>query len=660
MTPHHAHRGAEPIAAPDDSASKPTMLGTLVQLWPYIWPGDRVDLKMRVVWAMLLLLIAKLATMVVPFTFKWAIDALTGADTAPVESSNWTLWLIASPLLMTASYGAVRVLMAVLTQWRDGVFAKVAMHAVRKLAYMTFVHMHELSLRFHLERKTGGLTRVLERGRNGIEVIVRMVILQLVPTIVEVSLLMGVLLWQFDWRYVLVTLITVVIYMYYTYLATEWRIGIRRNMNESDSEANTKAIDSLLNYETVKYFSAETREAERYDRTMARYERASVKTYTSLAVLNAGQAVIFTCGLTATMLMCAIGVRNGNKSVGDFVMVNAMMIQLYQPLNFMGMVYREIKQAIVDIEKMFGVLTKNPEVKDLPGAAPLVVSSGHVRFDDVRFSYDPARPILKGLSFEVPAGKTVAIVGPSGAGKSTISRLLFRLYDVSGGRILIDGQDIRKVTQGSLRASIGMVPQDTVLFNDTIRYNIRYGRWDASDAEVEEAAKTAQIDAFIQASPKGYDTEVGERGLKLSGGEKQRVAIARTVLKAPPILLLDEATSALDSHTEQEIQDALERVSRNRTSLVIAHRLSTIVGADEIIVLDQGRIVERGRHGQLLAANGLYASMWNRQREAQEAREKLALIGEEVAAPPRAPALDDSVPDREVEHDTLATPDAAE
>jgi ABC-type transport system involved in Fe-S cluster assembly fused permease/ATPase subunit len=411
-----------------------------------------------------------------------------------------------------------------------------------------------------------------------------------------------VLLWQFDWRYVLATAVTVIVYMYYTYIATEWRIEIRRKMNDSDTEANTKAIDSLLNYETVKYFSAEQREATRYDRSMERYERASVKTYTSLALLNAGQAVIFTAGLTATMLMCALGVRSGNNTVGDFVMVNAMMIQLYQPLNFMGMVYREIKQAIIDIEKMFGVLSRNPEVKDIPGAKPLIVTTGSIRFDDVRFSYDPERQILKGLSFEVPAGKTVAIVGPSGAGKSTISRLLFRLYDVSGGQILIDGQDIRGVTQASLRASIGMVPQDTVLFNDTIRYNIRYGRWDATDAEVEAAAQMAQIDGFIRMSPKGYETEVGERGLKLSGGEKQRVAIARTVLKGPPILLLDEATSALDSHTEQEIQDALEKVSRNRTSLVIAHRLSTIVGADEIIVLDQGRIAERGTHGQLLAA----------------------------------------------------------
>lgn len=636
---------------PASAVEQGTLTATLVHLWPYIWPGDRADLKLRVVWSMLLLLVAKMATLSVPFTFKWAIDALTGADTAPVQSSNWMMWLIASPVIMTLSYGAIRVLMAVFTQWRDGIFAKVAMHAVRKLAYRTFVHMHELSLRFHLERKTGGLTRVLERGREGIEVIVRMVILQLVPTVVELLLVMGVLLWQFDWRYVLVVAATVVFYMYYTYIATEWRIEIRRRMNESDTEANTKAIDSLLNYETVKYFGAEAREADRYDRTVERFERASVKTYTSLAVLNAGQAIIFTFGLTATMLMCAFGVRSGTHTVGDFVMINAMMIQLYQPLNFMGMVYREIKQAVIDIEKMFGVLNRDPEVKDSPGARPLVVASGAIRFDDVRFAYDPQRPILKGLSFEVPAGKTVAVVGPSGAGKSTISRLLFRLYDVSGGQITIDGQDIRAVTQASLRAAIGMVPQDTVLFNDTIRYNIRYGRWDATDAEVEEAARMAQIDGFIRMSPKGYETEVGERGLKLSGGEKQRVAIARTVLKAPSILLLDEATSALDSHTEQEIQDALEKVSRNRTSLVIAHRLSTIVGADEIIVLDQGRIAERGTHTQLLAAGGLYASMWNRQREAQEARERLALIADDPAAPNRVPPAVD---------ERLMTPDAAE
>jgi len=629
--------GADVPNPASGTPERATLMGTLAHLWPFIWPGDRFDLKMRVVWSLVLLLAAKLITLTVPFSFKWATDALTGANSAPVQADNWQFWVLASPLLLTVSYGVMRVLMALLTQWRDGIFARVAMHAVRKLATITFIHMHELSLRFHLERKTGGLTRVLERGREGIEVIVRMVILQLIPTIVEVSLLMAVLLWQFDWRYVVATLITVALYMYYTYIATEWRIGIRRKMNDSDTEANTKAIDSLLNYETVKYFGAEAREAQRYDKSVARYEEASVKTYTSLAVLNTGQAVIFTLGLTATMLMCAIGVRNGTNTVGDFVLVNAMMIQLYQPLNFMGMVYREIKQAIIDIEKMFGVLGREAEIKDAPGAKPLVVSAGTVRFEDARFAYEPTRPILKGLSFEVPAGKTVAIVGPSGAGKSTISRLLFRLYDVSGGKILIDGQDIRSVTQDSLRASIGMVPQDTVLFNDTIRYNIRYGRWDASDAEVEEAASLAQIDHFIRMSPKGYETQVGERGLKLSGGEKQRVAIARTVLKAPPILVLDEATSALDTHTEHEIQGALERVAKNRTSLVIAHRLSTIVGADEIIVLDQGRIAERGTHAKLLAHGGLYASMWNRQREAEAAREKLAKMADTGEAPNREP-----------------------
>ncbi|MBV8791637.1 MAG: ABC transporter ATP-binding protein/permease, partial [Pseudolabrys sp.] len=500
-----------------------------------------------------------------------------------------------------------------------------------------FIHMHRLSLRFHLERKTGGLTRVLERGRNAIETIVRMVIVQLIPTIIELLMVLGVLMWQFDWRYVVAILITVVVYMTYTYKATEWRIGIRRKMNDSDTDANVKAIDSLLNYETVKYFGAEEREAARYDRSMARYEDASVKAYTSLAVLNAGQATIFSVGLGATMVMCAFGIKNGTNTVGDFVLINAMMIQLYQPLNFMGMVYREIKQALIDIETMFSILSRDPEIKDAPGAAPLTVTSGAIKFENVRFSYESDRPILKGVSFEVPAGHTVAVVGPSGAGKSTISRLLFRFYDLSGGRVMIDGQDISRVTQKSLRHAIGMVPQDTVLFNDTIRYNIRYGRWEATDAEVEEAARLAQIDGFIRLSPKGYETEVGERGLKLSGGEKQRVAIARTILKAPPILLLDEATSALDSHTEKEIQDALERVSRGRTTLVIAHRLSTIVSADEIIVLDKGEIVERGGHHALLAKGGLYASMWNRQREAEAAREKLALIGEGSGAPNRNP-----------------------
>jgi ATP-binding cassette subfamily B protein len=503
------------------------------------------------------------------------------------------------------------------------------------------------------------LTRVLERGRNAIETIVRMVLLQLAPTIVELVLIVAVLLLHFDWRYVVVIGITVAFYMLFTYYATEWRINIRRKMNESDSDANAKAIDSLLNYETVKYFSAEEREAKRYDRSMARYEDASVQAYVSLTVLNAGQAVIFTIGLAAAMVLCAYGIERGTNTVGDFVMINAMMIQLYTPLNFMGMVYREIKQAVIDIEIMFSLLARKPEIENRPGAPALQVRSGAIRFENVSFAYEPARPILCDLSFEVAAGHTVAIVGPSGAGKSTISRLLFRFYDVTGGRILIDGQDIRSVTQASLRAAIGMVPQDTVLFNDTIRYNIRYGRWDASDAEVEEAARQAQIDGFIRRAPKGYDTEVGERGLKLSGGEKQRVAIARTILKAPPILVLDEATSALDSHTEKDIQDELDRVSKNRTTLVIAHRLSTIINADEILVLDRGAIIERGSHRELLARGGLYAGMWNRQREAQFAREILAEVGEDNAAPNRFPP---QLPDEEhdAEPDLLPAADAAE
>ncbi len=637
MTDHHAHRSAEP--KPAVSADSGSLLRTVIHLWPYIWPADRADLKARIVGAMVLLLGAKLATMVVPFTFKWATDALAGVSNGSAGDSDWMLWVLAAPIALTVAYGGMRILMAALTQLRDGMFAKVAMHAVRRLAFRTFVHMHELSLRFHLERKTGGLTRVLERGRNAIETIVRMVILQLAPTIVELAMIVAVLMWQFDWRYVAVILVTVAVYLVYTYYATEWRIGIRRRMNDSDTDANVKAIDSLLNFETVKYFSAEEREAERYDRAMARYEKASTSAYTSLAVLNAGQATIFTFGLAGAMVLCANEIHAGTKTVGDFVLINAMMIQLYQPLNFMGMVYREIKQAITDIELMFTILSRDPEIKDEPGASPLKVTGGAIRFENVQFAYEPGRRILKGISFEVPAGKTVAVVGPSGAGKSTLSRLIFRFYDLFGGRITIDGQDIAKVTQKSLRQVIGMVPQDTVLFNDTIRYNIRYGRWEASDAEVEEAARLAQIDGFIRLAPKGYDAEVGERGLKLSGGEKQRVAIARTILKAPPILVLDEATSALDSHTEKEIQDALERISKGRTTLVIAHRLSTIVGADEIIVLDQGEIVERGHHHALLANGGLYASMWNRQREAEEAREKLARAGGDDATPNRNPPL---------------------
>ena len=628
--------------APDRStqhvkADGGALLSTLFHLWPYIWPADRADLKARVMFATVLIFAAKLATIAVPFTFKWATDALAGHGTAPIGPNDWLAWALATPVMLTIAYGGMRILMGVLTQWRDGIFAKVAMHAVRRLAMLTFEHMHLLSLRFHLERKTGGLTRVLERGRNGIETIVRMLLLQLLPTIVELVLIVWVLLFHFDWRYVVVIVLTVALYVGFTFYATEWRIGIRRKMNESDTDANAKAIDSLLNYETVKYFSAEEREAKRYDASMARYEDASVRAYTSLAVLNAGQAIVFTIGLAAAMVLCAYGIEAGRNTVGDFVMINAMMIQLYQPLNFMGLVYREIKQAVIDIEIMFSILSRKPEIEDRSDARLLKVRDGSIRFENVSFAYEPARPILKGLSFEVAAGRTVAIVGPSGAGKSTISRLLFRFYDVTGGRITIDGEDIRDVTQTSLRAAIGMVPQDTVLFNDTIRYNIRYGRWDATDTEVEEAARLAQIDGFIRMAPKGYQTEVGERGLKLSGGEKQRVAIARTILKAPPILLLDEATSALDSHTERDIQDALDRVSKNRTTLVIAHRLSTIVGADEILVLDQGVIVERGTHGELLAHGGLYASMWNRQREAQMAREILAEVGDDTAVPDRIP-----------------------
>jgi ATP-binding cassette subfamily B protein len=588
-----------------------------------VWPSDRPDLKATVALSLGLMLLAKLVTVAMPFTFKWATDALVAASGGSVPDAAAS-WLIAAPVAAIVLYGAVRVAMTLLVQVREGMFAKVAMHAVRKLALDAFEHMHRLSLRFHLERKTGGLTRVLERGRLGIESISRMVLMTFLPTIVEFALVLGVCAYEFDWRYVAVVTVMIVLYLWFTVHATNWRIGIRRTMNESDTDANTKAIDSLLNYETVKYFGAEQREARRYDASMATYERASTKAYTSLAVLNAGQAAIFTTALTLCMVMAGLDVTAGRATVGQFVMVNALLLQLFIPLNFMGMVYREIRQSLTDIERMMDVLAVAPEVADAPGARPLLIAGGGIRFENVRFCYEPDRMILEGLSFAVPAGKVVAIVGPSGAGKSTVSRILLRFYDVAGGRVTIDGQDIREVTQRSLRAAIGVVPQDTVLFNDTILYNIRYGRPDASDAEVYEAARLAQIDGFIRSLPEGYGAMVGERGLKLSGGEKQRVAIARTILKGPPILILDEATSALDSHTEREIQDALDVVARNRTTLVIAHRLSTIVAADNILVLDAGRLVEQGTHGELLAKGGLYASLWNRQRQAEKAREELA------------------------------------
>jgi ATP-binding cassette, subfamily B, heavy metal transporter len=599
-------------------------------LAPYVWPSDRPDLQATVAVSLVLMLVAKLVTVAMPFTFKWATDALVAAAGGAVPADQTVKWLVGAPVLAILLYGLSRVTMSLLVQVREGMFAKVALHAVRKLALTTFEHMHRLSLRFHLERKTGGLTRVLERGRAGIENITRMTLMTFVPTIVEFALVLAVLMFEFDWRYALAVAVMISLYLWFTVRATDWRIKIRRTMNESDSEANTKAIDSLLNYETVKYFGAEEREATRYDRSMAVYQEASVKSYTSLAMLNAGQALIFTVALTACMVMAGLDVAAGSKTVGHFVMVNALMLQLFIPLNFMGMVYREIKQSLTDIERMMDVLAESPQVADRPDAVPLVVFAGTIRFEDVQFCYEPERLILDGLSFEVPAGKMVAIVGPSGAGKSTVSRILLRFYDVAGGRVTIDGQDIRDLTQLSLRAALGVVPQDTVLFNDTILYNIRYGRPDATDEEVREAARLAQIDSFICALPQGYSTMVGERGLKLSGGEKQRVAIARTILKGPPILLLDEATSALDSHTEKEIQDALDRIARTRTTVVIAHRLSTIVGADNILVLDAGRLVEQGTHGELLAKGGLYASLWNRQRQAEKAREVLAeaLAGE--------------------------------
>ncbi len=570
------------------------------------------------------MIVAKLVLVAGPYFVKWATDALAGTRkyTPPLPA------FLTGAIALVIAYNFMRLTQVGFNQLRDALFARVGQHAVRQLARRTFIHMHQLSLRFHLERRTGGLSRIIERGTKGIETIVRFIMLSTAPTVLEFALTAAIFAFTYGWKYVAVVAVTVVVYVWFTVKASDWRIGIRRDMNESDTDANTKAIDSLLNFETVKYFGNEAMEAERFDRSMARYEIAATRIWTSLGWLNFGQGLIFGVGTATVMCMSAWEVMHGSQTVGDFVFVNAMLIQLSVPLNFIGSIYREIRQGLTDIEQLFDLLDARQEVTDRPDAKPLAVGVGSVAFRDVHFAYDPNRPILKGISFDVPAGKTVAIVGPSGAGKSTISRLLFRFYDVQSGAVLVDGQDVRDVTQESLRAVIGMVPQDTVLFNDTIAYNIRYGRPGASEEEVKRAAELAQIGPFIEHLPDGYRAMVGERGLKLSGGEKQRVAIARTILKAPPILILDEATSALDTHTEQEIQAALDLVSRGRTTIVIAHRLSTVISADEIIVLKDGLIAERGTHAALLKEHGLYASMWDRQREATEAEERLRIARE--------------------------------
>jgi ATP-binding cassette, subfamily B, heavy metal transporter len=598
---------------------------TMKRLLPYLWPEGRWDLRTRVIIAMTLLVLSKVITVFTPYAFKWATDALTTANAPAIAG-------VAAAVFMVLAYGVGRVFMVAFAQLRDAVFSKVGQRTVREMSSRTFRHLHDLSLKYHLTRRTGGLSRIISRGINGVDSVLRFALFNTIPTALEILFVCALLAWSFGWTYALTIALTVVAYIWFTYAATEWRIAIRRAMNEADQDAGTKAIDSLLNFETVKYFGNEEHETRRYDESMAKYESAAIKTWTSLAVLNAGQTLIFTIGLTLVMVMSALAVQAKTATLGDFVMVNALMIQLYMPLNFIGSSYREIKQGLLDVQGMFDVLEQDTDIKDKPGAPDFVATKGSVSFDDVMFAYDAERPILKGISFDVPAGHTVAIVGPSGAGKSTISRLLYRFYDVTGGRITVDGQDIADVTQKSLRRAVGMVPQDTVLFNDTVRYNIRYGRPDATDAEVEAAAKLAQIHDFIMSLPKQYDAMVGERGLKLSGGEKQRVSIARTILKGPPILVLDEATSALDSFTEQEIQTALKTVSKNRTTLVIAHRLSTVVEADEIIVLDKGLISERGTHTSLLRKKGLYAQMWNRQREVDEARKKLEANLESIPA----------------------------
>ena len=596
-------------------------LRAIRSLLPYLWPKRAPELRARVVLALVFLVIAKLATVYVPILYKRAIDVLTPEAGAA----------IVVPVALIVAYGLVRVMSAGFSELRDAVFARVGQRAIRQVALETFRHLHRLSLRFHLDRKTGGVSRAIERGTGGVEFLLSFMLFNILPTLLEIALVCAILWGLYSFSFAAVTFVTIAGYVLFTILITEWRTGFVRVMTEMDSEASTKVVDALLNYETVKYFGNEEYEAARYDHALRDYERAAVKSRTTLSMLNIGQGTIIAVGLTAVMIMAARGVARGGMTVGDFVLVNTYLIQLYQPLNFLGFVYRQIRQSLVDMESMFALLNEDVEVEDRPAARPLEVARGQVAFEAVVFGYDPKRPILEGLSFIVPAGRRVAIVGPSGAGKSTISRLLFRYYDVNAGAIRIDGQDLREVTQASLRAAIGIVPQDTVLFNDTIYHNIAYGRPDASPAEVERAARLARIHDFVISLPEGYETRVGERGLKLSGGEKQRVAIARTILKDPPILMLDEATSALDTRTEKEIQASIDEVARGRTTLVIAHRLSTVVDADEIIVLDSGRIIERGRHAELLARQGVYAAMWRRQQEA--ARKEAAAEEAERAAP---------------------------